>query len=248
MIPRTTLRALLLPLAAAFAAALPASAQTTLATWNTVGLTNGGFSADLAPQFAREQLAVSPLTRAAGLGAPGSVPHKWVGAAATRYTTMSAALAAENYFTFTLAPEEGFDLSVSSLTYVPIASGTTGINAFQWQYSVDGGAWTDFGAVTNYTASTGVVTQIDGADFDVLSGSTATFRLVAWAGGKTNIPANTIWGVATANVGGSTADDVPAVAVFGTISAAAVPEPAAASVLLGSSVLALVAARRRRAV
>lgn len=224
-------------LGASFLFAASAWAEETIATWTTFGLTSGG-AGDLAPNFTHEDIAVGSLTRAAGFPHNGGQNARWQGFPVEVYSSLAAAITAENFFTVTLAPEGEETLTIERLT-VGFAgvSATNGVNTAQWQYSIDGGAYANFGSSIKSLSSNGTFLEVDGADFDVVAGSTVTFRMVAWAADGTSI--NARWGVR--DVSGN-----PTVAFYGTVSA--VPEPASAAALLGGAAFVLVGMRRRRAV
>lgn len=242
MIPLPTRPVRLLVLGASLLLASSVHAQTALSVWTTTGLTAGG-PGDLAASDTAGFVTGGSLVRGAGMPYATGTNGKWTGKVATNYSSFSAALAASNYFSFTLAPETGHTLSVGSISMgFTIGSLASGINTGQWQYSLDGGTFVDFGSSIKPAGST--VTDsyltVDGGDFDVAGGSSVTFRFVAWAANGTASNSKN-WGLGDAPGG-------PALTVYGEANAATVPEPAAyAAILGGVTLLGVVFQRRHRA-
>ena len=92
---------------------------------------------------------------------------------ATSWNT--TALDANEYFTFTLTPNSGFQLNLVSFVYVAQASGT-GPTSFSFRSSTD-----SFGSSIDTPTSTGATISLSSGSFQSLTGSTE-FRLYAWGG------------------------------------------------------------------
>lgn len=240
MIPLSTRLIRLLSLGASLLLASSLHAQTALSSWTTTGLTAGG-PGDLAANATADFVTGGSLIRGAGMPYATGTNGKWTGKVTTNYSSFSAALVAANYFSFTLAPETGHTLSVGSISMgFTVGSLTTGINTGQWQYSLDGGTFVDFGSSIKPASATVTDSYLsaDGGDFTVADGSSATFRFVAWAANGTTSNSKS-WGLGDAPGG-------LALTVYGEANAATVPEPAAYAAILGGVVLLGVVFQRRR--
>jgi hypothetical protein len=137
--------------------------------------------------------------------------------------TEALAISGNRYLQFTVSAASGYQVSLSTLD-AWFRRSSTGPNAFQWQYSLDGFASTgiDIGTNISYTATTSngdAQAQINLAGIsglqNIAAGTTITIRLFGWgasaAGGTFALgrPANpasslSIGGTVTAISGGTT--------------------------------------------
>lgn len=164
------------------AACSPILAQ--VAAWETAG--SAGNEPSLAATTANANLTIGALTRGAGLNA--TALSNAFSSNNFLNTGLAGAQSANKYLQFTISPNSGWEVSLSTLDVNFRRSGT-GPNAFQWQYSLDGftTAGVNIGAEFSYTgtASNGEAqAQIDlsavPALQDVPAGTTITFRLFGW--------------------------------------------------------------------
>lgn len=198
------------------------------------------------PGLASDNLVVSSLNKGAGVA--DASDNTGFGGTIGRHATLEAAIIAEAWVTFTIAPETGYDLTIGSISAgVTNHARTTGAAAtrnnsphnFQWQVSVDGGAFVNFGNVIALTANNTTATAhevIPDSDLFIADGSEAVFRLVAYGdNGQSNNLGKWMLG----------SHSVSAVKVNGEVAPAVVPEPAAYAVIFSGLCFAAVACRRR---
>lgn len=137
-------------------------------------------------------LNTSVISRGAGL-TTSSLGNAF---SATNYSangTKADAISNNKYFQFSISAKSGYKVSLSTLDAI-FRRSSTGPNAFQWQYSLDGFATSgiDFGSSISYTstATNGTKqTQISLSSIsalqDVASGTTITIRLYGWGASQT---------------------------------------------------------------
>lgn len=90
---------------------------------------------------------VAGLGRGAGTSLAG-LNNGW-GLGAVNQTTQAGALADGDYLNFTLAPQEGFAMSLASLDFnvrLPTSGWDAGASRYQWQYKVGDGSFVDIGS------------------------------------------------------------------------------------------------------
>lgn len=167
------------------------------------------------------------ITRGAGIAAAANGgrfnAQGWDG-----FTTANDALTGNNYFEFTLTPESGYSMSVTSL-FLQVQRSNTGASNLVLRSSLD--SYTaDLGSLLNFAgnnATVGFTTDLSGNSAFQNVSAAITFRVVGYTGATTG---------STGFEG--TGNDI---AVFGTV----VPEPGTVAFMgLGFGVLAL--ARKRR--
>lgn len=209
----------------------------------TGGVNNFGVS-PLSPTTADVNITATALTRGAGISTTGTgAVNAWGGTGfITTSPNLANAIAADEFITFSVSANAGFELSLSSIDAYNIRRSGSGPTTGQWQYSLGGGSFNDIGsAITWGTTTTSAgnnqaaislsgISELQGVD----SGISVLFRVVTWgatnSGGTwyLNDPADT----AATDFG-----------VSGTITA--VPEPTS-MVLVGLMGVAGVAVRARR--
>ncbi|MFN3968916.1 hypothetical protein, partial [Flavobacterium sp.] len=145
-----------------------------------------GTEASFSPNAsANANLTYTPLTRNGGLNTVALANAL----ASTNFPNGGAkpdAVTNNRGYSFTVTPNSGFTLSLSTLDAKFRRSGT-GPNAFAWYYSTDGTTFTQIGSDISFTSTTtgGVAqTQISLAGIpalqNVTSGTVITFRLIGW--------------------------------------------------------------------
>ena len=141
-----------------------------------------------------------------------------------------------DYIGFQLAPDAGFELTLTTLQYVMNGS-NTGPNNGRWGYSVGGGAFTLQDPFTITFALPGSLATWDFADIQTTD--SVEFRF--WAYGATSINGVVSQSGGTARVGNIAGNDL---VLNGTV--AVVPEPGSLA-MMGLGALGLWAFARRRA-
>ena len=167
---------------------------------------------------------VDPNGTATGIGrGAGLNPN----AGGDRYNATAwnlASLDSGDYFTWTIAPNAGYELDLTSLVYVGQRS-STGPNSFSLRSSLDG-----FAASIGAPVATGTTIDLSAAAYQSLTGP-VEFRLYGWGG--------------TSAAGTYSVNDF---SFSGDVSAVVeVPEPAVIALVVPVLGLAMVAFRRRLA-
>ncbi|MBK7692627.1 MAG: hypothetical protein IPJ31_16480 [Bacteroidetes bacterium] len=128
---------------------------------------------------------MSVLSRGAGISA-ASLARAFSATNFAASGTKANALATDQYFSFSLTANPGFQLSLSTLD-VKLRRSGTGPSTYVWRYSNDGVNFFDIGVDMPFTSTNTegeVQPQIDLSSIpalqNVLSGTTITFRLYAW--------------------------------------------------------------------
>lgn len=214
-----------------------------LAGWEVSGLTSFGPSS-LEAAAQGDGLIVGSLEKGAGITYNSTVAANWSDAfGGNNFITAndnSKALAISNGFfiNFTVTVDWATSASFSSID-ANFRRTNAGPNTFQWQYSLNGGAYADIGSTSTYILTGGATAQpsVSLTDISALqtltTGDAVTFRLLAWRdGGNFN---GGSWAIANL-----TGNDL---VLNGTV---AVPEPGTTALLGVSAVAAGLAIRRRR--
>ncbi len=195
-----------LGLAIALTACLPFAAleAAVIASWDLDNTTNGGLLPGGTNNFGpspfiatttASNVTVGGLTRGSGIGTTGSgALSGWGGNNFdTAAANLAAAIANNEFATFTFTPAVGYLLSFDDIAAYNIRRSGTGPTTGRWQYSVNG---TDFfsigvsditwGATTSATGNNQAFIDLSGISAlqNVGSGTTVTFRLATW--GATN--------------------------------------------------------------
>ncbi|WP_339611238.1 hypothetical protein [uncultured Planktosalinus sp.] len=165
--------------------------DTIIASWDMEGLANYGPS-PFTPGNSSSSVVVNGLERGTGLNTSGTAAgdawgaSEWYSAAPTE--TQSSAIANNKYVTFTITPNTGNNISISSIEPYNIRrSGTGPINGI-WQYSIDGVNFIDIGTVINWGVTTSgagnpqQAINLSGVNDlqNINSSTTITFRVVCW--------------------------------------------------------------------
>lgn len=192
------------------------------------GVTNFGPS-PLSPGTSDANVTSSGLVRGAGLntnlGTSSGGANAWGSRDFESGNTSAAdAVADLEYSTFSVSPNAGYVLSLTSIDPYNIRRSATGPSTGQWQYSLDGTNFTDIGsAITWGTITTGTGNPQASIDLSGISalqnlaeGTTVTFRVPTW--GATS--SGGTWYFNTNGTAG--ANDL---VLNGTVEAVVVPEP-----------------------
>ena len=130
----------------------------TIVAWDFAPLPGGAnnFGASpLAPTTSDSNVAVGGLTRGSGVSTAGTgAAHAWGGSGWDGTASAADAISASKYATFTLKPNTGFTLSLSSIDAYNIRHSGTGPATGQWQYSLDGSSFTNLGGPITWGSNT----------------------------------------------------------------------------------------------
>ncbi|MDX1914062.1 MAG: DNRLRE domain-containing protein [Methylophilus sp.] len=163
----------------------------TLAGWDVStmpgGASNFGVS-PLAATTASANLTVGGLTRGSAVGTTGTGAARGWGGNTWTSTSASAAAAANQYATFTVTANSGFNVSFTSISKLDYRRSSSGASSGVLQYQIGSGAFVDITTLSYpVTASTGSsIAAIDlssvAALQNVPAGTTVTFRIVNYGG------------------------------------------------------------------
>ncbi len=152
-----------------------------LATWNFSTSTMTG----AAPAaVANANVTVGALTRGSGVSTTGATYSKEWGGYNWASTTVAAAVTANSYLSFTIAPKLNYEVSFNNIPAYQFYSNGTGPTDGQWQYSLNGSLFTSFADVTFPSTGVNSLASIDLSSItglqNVPSTTTVTFRLVGY--------------------------------------------------------------------
>jgi hypothetical protein len=226
--------------------AFTASGQN-LIGWDFNGLPGGSWNFGPSPFTATEisaNITSSGLIRNHTLGTGTGAARGW-GANNwdTNATSAALAITADNFFTFTIAPAAGFQVSLTSINSYNIRRSSSGPSTGIWQYQIGTGSFTDIGSAITWGSTTTVAgnaqSAIDLSGFQALQDvtDTITIRLVAW--GATNSG-----GTLYLNEGSTQTDGVSDFSLAGSVTA--IPEPGTIAALIDLGAFGLVVYVRRR--
>lgn len=166
----------------------------TLAAWDFDPLTGGAGNWGPSPYTAtvsNTNVVVGGLTRGSGVATDVSATASadaW-GGHNFQSTTALAAESANKFVTFSVTPNTGKTISLSSIEPYNIRRSGSGPNIGQWQYQVGSGSFTDIGSAITWgstiTSAGNSQTAIDLTSIAALqnvSGTTVTFRVLLWGG------------------------------------------------------------------
>lgn len=163
----------------------------TIAAWNMSTLTGGMSSFGPSPFNATStgsNVTVGGLTRGSGIGTSGTgAANAWGGNDFTG-TSVANAITLNEFSTFTIAPNSGYSVSLSQIEAYNIRRSGTGPTMGQWQYSLDGGSFTNIGGPITWGSTTTAAGNAQAAinlsgilDLQSVSSPTViTFRVVVW--------------------------------------------------------------------
>ena len=196
---------------ASFMVVVTSSSIAQIIAWECNGL--AGNEATVNATTLNSNLNTSTLSRGAGINT--STLAGAFSSTAWDNSSLAAAITANEHMQFAISAQSGYQVSLSTLD-VNFRRSSTGPNAFQWQYSLDGfsTAGTDIGSAISYTSTLtngAAQMQIDltgiSALQNVASGTTITIRLFGWGASA---------GTGTFAIGRLTGDDL---AIGGSVTA-----------------------------
>lgn len=169
---------------------------TTFASWELSSLPGGSNNYGGSPLAATvtSQVTSANLTRGSGITTTGSgAASAWGGNGFdTTATTAAAAITSNEYFSITVVLPSTNTFYFSKISPYNIRRSSSGPNAIQWQYSVNGGAYTDIGSVItpiSDTSATGnSMSEVSLSSISALqnlTNVTVVFRMVMY--GATNV-------------------------------------------------------------
>ncbi|MEI6656093.1 MAG: YDG domain-containing protein, partial [Verrucomicrobiota bacterium] len=176
------------PVAQSLTVAIP---PTILAGWDVHALPGGANNfgdSPLAATVSDPNISAGGLTRGMGVGITGTGAGRAWGGNAWTSATAAAAIAANQYFTFSVTPRAGSAVSFSSISKFDYRRSGTGATTGLLQYQLGSGPFTDIATLSyTVTASTGgSVGPIGLAGIPELQnvnpGTSVTFRMVNYGG------------------------------------------------------------------
>jgi Secretion system C-terminal sorting domain len=160
-----------------------------IASWDfspLLGGTDNFGPSPLAPTTSDANVTVVGLTRGSGLGTTGTgAGRAWGGNTYSTSGDPAVAIAANSFWTFSIAPNSGKKMSLSGIDAYNIRRSASGAQKGQWQYQVGSGAFVNigteitWGAVTTSAGNAQPAIVLSGISaLQNVSGTTITFRIV----------------------------------------------------------------------
>ncbi|HEV8079672.1 MAG TPA: T9SS type A sorting domain-containing protein [Chitinophagaceae bacterium] len=186
-----TLKTLLLPIIL-FVSITPKNGLGQIVAWNTFGQTAYG-TQGLAPITKDANVTVVGLTRGSGLTTSGTAAGNVWGGTGWSLVSSADAITNNKFVTYSIVPNPGYSMSLSSLTpFIIRASSTAPINVLV-QYQVNSGSFIDIAtrsitrpsSTSNFTLASIDLSTILGLQ-NVSSTSTITFRIVPYTSTSTS--------------------------------------------------------------
>jgi hypothetical protein len=168
----------------------PLHAQTVLLGWEMNGLSAYGPS-PFAPGTIDPDVLSGGLVRGTGIGTTGTAAANAWGGNDAATISLADAITAGDFFTFTITPDPGHRLSLSSIAAYNIRRSASGPTTGQWQYRVGNsgtfqalGSAITYGTVTTATGNPQAAITLSGISAlqNIPADTTVTFRLVHWGG------------------------------------------------------------------
>ena len=170
-----------------------------LAQWHFNGFVGGSGvwgPSPKAPDASDSNTTVVGLTRHWPTGSGPSASNAWGGNnfAQAPDNTQVGAIAAGNFVTCSLTANPGYEMSLSGIDPYNIRRSGTGPTTGLWQYSVDGGSFTDIGGAITWGSNTSspgndqaaislsTITALQ----DVAPGTAVTLRVITWGATSTS--------------------------------------------------------------
>ena len=161
------------------------AAPTVIAGWDFNGLSGYG-SSPMAASSSNSNFTVGGLTRGSGLGTSGTAASSSWGATTWTSTTSTDAITANQYATFSISPNSGNLVSLTSISAYNIKKSKTGATTTLWQYQINSGSFVDIGSPIVWgvdgTATTSAQTAINLSGIsnlqNISAGTVVTFRIV----------------------------------------------------------------------
>ncbi len=213
-----------------------------VAGWDFEGLSSSGPS-PFAPSSSSSAVSVVGLTRGGGVGT-GGAGNAW-GGTGWATSNIADAILAQDFVTFSVTPNSGATLSLSSIALYRTSRSGTGPTSGQWQYQLDSGGFHNIGAAVDWGSSSGGNTanrtSIDLStisDLENVFEQQVTMRLINW--GATSDSGSWYF---TDNTTGNNSEAPLDLVILGSVTA--VPEPASL-LLVGIAAAAGLAGQRWR--
>jgi len=137
------------------------SQSAVISQWSLNNTTNGGLTpggtnifgpSPFAATSSDSNVTVGGLTRGSGVGTTGATgaASGWGGAAWNGNANLAAAVTANDFVTFTVKANSGFELSLTDIAAYNVRRSSSGPTTGQWQYSTDGSSFTDIGSAITW--------------------------------------------------------------------------------------------------
>jgi len=165
----------------------------TLVGWDVSGLPGGSGNygpSPFSPTTNVSHLTAIGLTRGSGVGTSGTGAGRAWGGNDFAGTNEGAAVAANEYATFTITPQAGYRMSLASISRFDYRRSATGPASGVLQYQIGSGAFNDITALSypSNTSSGGSLSPINLTGISALQnvgpGTNVTFRIVNDGGGS----------------------------------------------------------------
>ncbi len=163
----------------------------TLVAWDVNGLGGGANSfgaSPLAPTTIAANVSVGGLTRGGGVGTSGTAAGRAWGGNDWQNASVATAVSGNDFATFTVTANAGFQVSFSSIPKFDYRRSATGPGNGVVQYQVGSGSFVDIASVS-YTAAASTGGSIPSIDLsgiaalqNVPAGTTITFRIANYGG------------------------------------------------------------------
>ncbi|MCW5906832.1 MAG: putative Ig domain-containing protein [Chitinophagales bacterium] len=162
------------------------AAPSVLAAWDFNGYSAYGSSPQAATST-HSNVTVVGLTRGSGVGTtPTAAANAWGGTDWSTSSSSATAISTNDFVTFSITANTGYDVSLSSISAYNVRRSTAGPTTGLWQYQIGSGSFTDIGSAITWgsitSASGNPQTAIDLSGISALqnisSGTTVTFRIV----------------------------------------------------------------------
>jgi endonuclease G len=164
----------------------------TLFGWDVSGLSGGSGNygpSPLSPTINAANLLVGGLTRGSGVGTTGTGAARAWGGVAFASATSTAAVAANQFITFSAAANNGYTVSYAAISEFDYRRSATGPASGVLQYQIGSGAFTNITSLSYPTNTSGGASlspiNLTGiaALQNVGPGTNVTFRIVNYGGG-----------------------------------------------------------------
>ncbi len=159
--------------------------QGPIASWEFTGVSGYGLS-PMAPTTSNSNLTIVGLTRGGGITTtPTAASNAWGGNGLTE-ADLASAIANEDYVTFEIEANSGYQVSLSSISAYNVRRSSSGATTGQWQYQINSGSYVDIGGPITWGGNTSgpgnsqaaIDLSTISALQNVSSGDNITFRLV----------------------------------------------------------------------
>ena len=146
----------------------------------------------LTPTTSDANVTIVGLTRGSGMTTTGTAAAKaWGGLSGNTSSTQATGISSNNTATFSIMPNAGYKVSLTQIPAYNIRCSNTGYATGIWQYSVNGGTYTDIGTAITWGATTSSAGNAQSAI--TLSGISAlqnvttsiSLRVVLWSSSST---------------------------------------------------------------